>query len=52
MAAEGLFVLVLLVAFAAPLALYLLVRSEHDGREEMSRAEAERAARRDTEERR
>jgi len=52
MAAEGLFVLVLLVALAAPLVLYVLVRAEHDEREEMGRAEAERAARRDTDERR
>lgn len=52
MAAEGLFVVVLLLALVAPLVLYALVRGEHDEREEMRRAEAERAARRDTEERR
>ncbi|MFC7226563.1 hypothetical protein N0B31_04050 [Salinirubellus salinus] len=51
-AVEAAFVLVvLLFALAAPLALYALVRSEHDEREEMRREDAERAARRDTDER-
>lgn len=46
---EGLVVaLVLLLAFAAPLVLYVLVRQEHDAREEMDRETAERTARRDT----
>jgi multisubunit Na+/H+ antiporter MnhG subunit len=50
---EALFVLlVLLFALGAPLALYALVRAEHDEREEMSREEANRVARRDTDERR
>ena len=42
-------ILVLFAFFGlvAPLGLYYLVRAEHDGREEMSREEAERAARRD-----
>jgi multisubunit Na+/H+ antiporter MnhG subunit len=48
MAAHGaIIVLVLLVGLLAPLGLYYLVRAEHDEREEMSREEAERAARRD-----
>jgi hypothetical protein len=34
------------VGLLAPLALYYLVRAEHDEREAMSRAEAERVARR------
>lgn len=34
------------VNLLAPLALYYLVRAEHDEREAMSRAEAERVARR------
>ncbi len=47
--AEGLVVVVfLLLALAAPLVLYALVRAEHDQREEMDRETAERAARRDT----
>ncbi|MHC3380513.1 hypothetical protein [Haloarcula sp. H-GB5] len=44
----GLFVVVLLLALAAPLALYALVRSEHDQRVETDRETAERLARRDT----
>ena len=40
-------VLFALFGLVAPLGLYYLVRAEHDGREEMSREEAERAARRD-----
>ena len=53
MAAHGaIFVLVLLVGLLAPLGLYYLVRCEHDEREEMSREEAERAARRDVDEER
>jgi hypothetical protein len=51
MAVEGAFFAVfLLFALGAPLVLYALVRGEHDQREEMSRAEAERSARRDTRE--
>ena len=47
--AEGAFLLVfVLLALAAPLALYALVRGEHDRRETMDRRDAERAARRDT----
>ena len=53
MAAHGaVIVLVLLVGLLAPLGLYYLVRREHDEREEMSREEAERAARRDVDEER
>lgn len=37
-------------AIVAPIVLYVLVRSEHDRRETMDRADAERRARRDTEE--
>ena len=40
-------VLFVLLGLVAPLGLYYLVRAEHDGREEMSREAAERAARRD-----
>ncbi|WP_191906148.1 MULTISPECIES: hypothetical protein [unclassified Haloarcula] len=47
-AVTGLFVVVLLLALAAPLALYALVRSEHDQRVETDRETAERLARRDT----
>ena len=48
MAAYGaIIVSVLLIGLLAPLGLYYLVRAEHDEREEMSREEAERAARRD-----
>lgn len=50
MAGEGLVVLFVLLGVVGPLILYLLVRSEHDQREEMDRESAERAARRDTEE--
>jgi multisubunit Na+/H+ antiporter MnhG subunit len=52
MAATGLFVLVLVFALIAPLVLYYLVRAEHEGREEMDRESAERAARQDTREER
>ena len=38
------------VGLLAPLAPYYLVRAEHDEREETSRAEAERVARRDVDE--
>ncbi len=41
------FALFVLLGLLAPLVLYYLVRAEHDQREEMSRDEAERAARRD-----
>lgn len=37
-----------LFALVAPLLLYVLVRAEHDQREPMDRADAEEAARRDT----
>ncbi|WP_324663809.1 hypothetical protein [Haloarcula sediminis] len=40
-------VVVALFAVGAPLVLYALVRAEHDQRERMDRADAERAARRD-----
>jgi multisubunit Na+/H+ antiporter MnhG subunit len=43
----GLLVLVLLFGLTAPLLLYLLVRAEHENREVMGRAAAERVARRD-----
>jgi len=43
----GLLVLVLLFGLVAPLILYALVRAEHEDREVMDRAAAERAARRD-----
>lgn len=51
MAVEVLFVLVLVIALAAPFVLYGLVRNEHDQRETMDRRDAERAARRDTDDR-
>jgi multisubunit Na+/H+ antiporter MnhG subunit len=47
-AVTGLFVVVMLLAVTAPLALYVLVRSEHDQRVETDRETAERLARRDT----
>ncbi|WP_195156670.1 hypothetical protein [Haloarcula sp. CBA1127] len=47
-ATTGLFLVVMLLAVAAPLALYALVRSEHDQRVETDRETAERLARRDT----
>jgi multisubunit Na+/H+ antiporter MnhG subunit len=47
-AVTGLFVVVLLLALAAPLVLYMLVRSEHDQRVETDRETAEQMARRDT----
>ncbi|WP_144900974.1 hypothetical protein [Halobellus captivus] len=50
MADGALFLVVLLFAVAAPLVLYALVRAEHDQRETMDRRDAERAARRDSEE--
>jgi hypothetical protein len=47
--ADALVVVVfLLLAVAAPLVLYALVRTEHDAREVMDRESAERVARRDT----
>ena len=49
-AEAALVVVVLLLALILPLSLYVLVRSEHDQREEMDRESAERAARRDTRE--
>lgn len=42
------FVCFLGFAFLAPLALYALVRSEHDQRTELSRSDGERVARRDS----
>jgi hypothetical protein len=49
MAAEfGFVLLVLLFAVAAPLVLYLLVSAETDDLPVMDRTEAERVARRDT----
>jgi len=49
MAAVGLLaVLFAALAVAAPLVLYLLVRSERGGGEPVDRAAAERSARRDT----
>lgn len=39
--------LVVLLAIAFPIALYYLIRSEHDQRERMDRETAERTARRD-----
>ena len=47
MAEAAPFALFALLALAAPLVLYALVRAEHDRREPMDRANAERAARRD-----
>lgn len=41
-------VFVLIVGLASPLVLYMLVRGEHDKREQMDRDTAEQAARRDT----
>jgi hypothetical protein len=40
-----------LLGLAVPLVLYRLVRAEHDDREVMDREAAERAARRDVEDR-
>lgn len=42
------FIVVFLLILSIPLILYYLVRAEHDQREEMTREDAERAARRDT----
>jgi uncharacterized protein HemX len=42
----------LALGLGAGLVLYLLVRAEHDTRETMDRRDAERAARRDSEDRR
>ncbi|EMA10150.1 hypothetical protein SAMN05443574_11098 [Haloarcula vallismortis] len=47
-AMTGLFLVAVVLALAAPLALYALVRSEHDQRVETDRETAERLARRDT----
>jgi hypothetical protein len=52
MAEGALFLVFLLLVVASPLVLYVLVRAEHDEREEMSREEAERVARRDTDDER
>ena len=52
MAAVSLFILIFVpLALVAPLVLYVLVRNEGK-KESMSREEAERAARRDTDDRR
>ncbi|MFB6224346.1 MAG: hypothetical protein ABEH86_11820 [Haloarcula sp.] len=51
-AGTGLFIVILLFAIAAPLALYALVRSEHNQRTETDRETAERMARRDTDDNR
>jgi hypothetical protein len=51
MAGIGIVTLFIVFAFVAPLALYALVRSEHNHRESMDRQSAERAARRDTDDR-
>lgn len=48
MTAGAVLVVFLLLAGAAPLVLYALVRAEHDQRETMDRDAAEQAARRDT----
>jgi multisubunit Na+/H+ antiporter MnhG subunit len=49
--AEAGIAVVVLFALLAPLVLYVLVRAEHDDREEMDRERAERVARRDTDDR-
>ena len=51
-AVTGLFLMVASLAVAAPLALYALVRREHDQRVETDRETAERLARRDTDDER
>jgi len=48
MAGEAALALVVVLGLGAPLALYWLVRAEHDQRDRMDRETAERAARRDT----
>ena len=45
------FAVVLLLSLAAPVVLYALVRAERGQREVMDREDAERAARRDTDDR-
>jgi len=52
MAIGVMIVLVFAIGVALLLVLYGLVRAEHDKREKMTRDDAERAARRDTRERR
>jgi multisubunit Na+/H+ antiporter MnhG subunit len=47
-AVTGLFLMITLLAVAAPLVLYALVRSEHEQHVETDRETAERLARRDT----
>ncbi|QLD88057.1 hypothetical protein HWV07_02980 [Natronomonas salina] len=49
---SGAVVLVLIACVAFPLVLYAAVRAEHGQRETMDRQEAERAARRDTDDER
>lgn len=51
MAGEALLAVVALLAALGSLALFLLVRAEHGRREETDRESAERAARRDTDDR-
>lgn len=48
-AEAGVALLVLVFGLGAPLVLYALVRADHDDREVMGRAAAERSARRDVE---
>jgi len=48
MTAGGAMLVVVFIGLAFTVGLYGLVRAEHDGREEMTRDEAERVARRDT----
>jgi len=52
MTAGGALLIVVFIGLAFTVGLYALVRSEHDSRQEMSRDEAERVARRDTSENR
>jgi type II secretory pathway pseudopilin PulG len=51
MSGIGVLVVVLVLGLLAPLVLYAIVRAERDGRESMDRADAERVARRDTNDR-
>lgn len=49
---DAILFLFLLGGLVFPVVLYVLVRAEHDKRETMNREEAERVARRDTDEER
>jgi hypothetical protein len=51
MTEAALVVVFIIVGLAGPLVLYALVRAEGPDREDVSRADAERAARRDTDDR-